>query len=608
MKIYKHVIAVILIYLLFSFVGIGLFVFFTSPVPEEFAFYATEYKIYEALLVFLKFLPSLLLSAFLVGLSWSFGRSDSEKVERFSTIRVAFFKNVIALSFTCIALSMFASEIFIPLLQNKQENMENKEKNFEAYLLLAAESAYADDFIYAKYYIDNALALKPNAVEALDLKDTIDIFYSGMKQKIRDREMQEQVSSSISVKDYGYTSPQLMERAREAFLKKDFFNAHYYASLLLEMTEKKDGNRQEAQQLAADAWNKLQDNPTGLDGEQVLAYETKRKGYVAFINQEFEKAYYIFSDLKTAYPSDLDIDRYFLLSKEKMDGKYFFSNEVEDLINFEQYKNVYFSIKKPEGGFFLLYWKGGTAKEKAGNLIQYMRELNVFSYDENKELEFSFSVPYAKLVAFPLEQTAQAFQADMHNRFKMKKESSQFVPLIYLVSTDSEKDGLYLGPSFSYEREVGSNHYNSLLLAMPFDDFLQICKASLGVKVMPLTVLASFAKKADSYGFSKEVYFQTFMDRMSYPFVLLIVLILLAGISWNYKLGTETHFKFVWLITLPLFTFILYFVLETILYLLNLFSFVIIGIFGGVAPWVYLLILCVLVLLSAIIFSALRSD
>jgi len=41
MKIYKHVIAVILIYLLFSFVGIGLFVFFTSSVPEEFAFYAT---------------------------------------------------------------------------------------------------------------------------------------------------------------------------------------------------------------------------------------------------------------------------------------------------------------------------------------------------------------------------------------------------------------------------------------------------------------------------------------------------------------------------------------------------------------------------------------
>ena len=311
--------------------------------------------------------------------------------------------------------------------------MENKEKNFEAYLLLAAESAYADDYIYAKYYIDNALALKPNAVESLDLKDTIDIFYSGMKQKIRDREMQEQVSSSISVKDYGYTSPQLMERAREAFLKKDFFNAHYYASLLLEMTEKKDGNRQEAQQLAADAWNKLQDNPTGLDGEQVLAYETKRKGYVAFINQEFEKAYYIFSDLKTAYPSDLDIDRYFLLSKEKMDGKYFFSNEVEDLINFEQYKNVYFSIKKPEGGFFLLYWKGGTAKEKAGNLIQYMRELNVFSYDENKELEFSFSVPYAKLVAFPLEQTAQAFQADMYKRFKMKKNLHNLSPYLSCI-------------------------------------------------------------------------------------------------------------------------------------------------------------------------------
>lgn len=608
MKIFKHVILVLFFYLLFSFVGVTLFVYFTSSVPEDLGEFARQYKIYEALIGYLKVLPSLLLTGFLVGLSWSFGRADSKNVERFSAIRILFFKNVIALSFFCIILSVLASEVLIPLLHIRQETMESKERNFESYLLLADKSAQEDDYIYAKYYIDNALALKPNANEALELKDTIDVFYSGMKQKMQEKERDALEEVPTSVQDYGYTSPQLMEKAQSAFAKEAYFDAHYYASLLLEVTETDDGNRQEAQQLAADAWNKLQDNPTGINSEQAAVYETKRLGYISFINQEYENAYYIFSDLRAKYQGDLDIDRYYALSKEKMDTKYFFSSEVENLLGFEQYKNVYFSVKKPEGGFYILYWKGGTAKQKAGNLIQYLRELDVFSYDKFDELEYSFSVPYAKLIAFPLEHTSERFQKYLQGDSKKIKKSSLFVPLLYLVSTDAEKDGTYNGPQFQYEKNEGENLFTSLLLPMPFDDFIQISQASLGKNVMPLFSLASFANKSDSYGFSKELFYQTFMDRISYPFVLLIVLILLAGVSWNYKLGSKTHFKFAWLITLPLFSIILYYVLETVLYLLNLFAFVLIGTFSSFAAWVYTGLLCVLVLLSAIIFSALRSD
>ena len=371
MKIFRHVILVILFYILFSFIGIGLFVFFTSSVPEDLSEFARQYRFYEAVLGFLKLLPSLLLAAFFVGLSWSFGRADSKNVDRFSSIRVVFFKNVLALSLICIVLSLFASEVLSPLIRNKQENMAENERNYENYLYLAEQSLFEEDYIYAKYYIDNALALKPNEKDALDLNDTIDVFYLGIKQQIR-KQQKEALAEEIptSVQDYGYTSFELMEKAKKAFASEAYFDAHYYASLLLEVSEKNNGNRQEAQQLASDAWNKLQDNPRGINSEQAEVYELKRLGYFSFMNQEYEKAYYLFSDLAARYPSDLDIGRYFALSKEQMDQKYFFASEVDDLLAFEQYKDVYFSVKKPDGGFYVLYWKGGTAKQKSGNLIQ----------------------------------------------------------------------------------------------------------------------------------------------------------------------------------------------------------------------------------------------
>ena len=73
MKIYKHVIAVIIIYSV-SFVTLGS-LSFTSSIPEEFL-PTQRYKVYEALLIFLSFTEPL--ERFLVGLLWSFGRSDSE--------------------------------------------------------------------------------------------------------------------------------------------------------------------------------------------------------------------------------------------------------------------------------------------------------------------------------------------------------------------------------------------------------------------------------------------------------------------------------------------------------------------------------------------------
>ena len=53
------------------------------------------------------------------------------------------------------------------------------------------------------------------------------------------------------------TIPELMQTAIDSYSNKDYFNAHYYASLVLEISKTTDGNLTFAKQLASDAWNKL---------------------------------------------------------------------------------------------------------------------------------------------------------------------------------------------------------------------------------------------------------------------------------------------------------------------------------------------------------------
>lgn len=603
MKLTRHVIAVLFLYVIFSFICFCVYGYITIDMPESVIGSIIVYKLYSILLMFLSFLPSILISAFLIGYSWAFGRNSEQKVERFSLVFLDFIKSIFVVGLVCIALCVISAEIFSPYFERKKANMVEITENYTEYVDLARYYTQQEEYSYAKFYIDNALALRPKAEEALSLSDEIEIYYSSIKKERQGAALGENSGYIRDTSEVGYSISTLVEEARKAFSAKEYFNAHYYASLALQLAPADNGNIDTLKEISSDAWNMLDENPSGLDEKSKQIFEQKKEGYFSLVNGDFEKAYYLFTSLKQTHPLDLDIHRYQSIAYEKMNTKYFFIDETENLQLFEQYKDIYFSNSRMDGGKDVIYIKGCTAIKKTGGLVQYLRDFSLYAYDKNGNLSYSFNVPYAKMSVLPLEYTDSAFQNYLVSLGEKKK-----VPYIMLESADRHLDGRYMTPIFSDNENSGLNYLNHYLLSMPYDDFVQICESSKGAKVMPLFSLFRFANKASLYGFSTEVYFQSLTSRLTYPLILLIVFILTAALSWNYRLNKTLLFKFIWLFTLPFFTFISYIILDSFLYLINLLYYVLFAFIGTLSLPIAVIVLIVFTFISTVYFTALRAD
>lgn len=603
MKLTRHVAAVITIYVIFSFISLLIFGFLTTAMPETIYGSNIEYKLYAVLQSFFTFLPSILISSFLIGYSWAFGRNTQEKVERFSLKYIDFVQSIIIVGLVCIALCVVTEEFFSPLITKKQADMYEVTENYTDYMELAEYYTAQEEYNYAKFYISSALALRPKSEEALSLSDEIEIYYSSIKKESAPISPLTGTDTDILNSDSGYTVANLIDKAAQSFTKNEFFNAHYYASLALQIAKSDDGNIDTAKKLASDSWNLLSENPLNADENAMSVFELKKKAYFALVNDDFEKAYYIFNDLLESYPLDLDIQRYHAIAFEKMNTKYFFIDETENLHLFEQYKDIHFSNKRADGGKDVLFIKGCTAIKKTGSLVQYLREFSLFSFDEDGELTYSFSVPYVKMSALPLENTDSKFQEYMHSLGE-----KNIVPYIALESADRQTDNMFISPVYSNTDAPEPYQLNHYILSLPYNDFIQICESSIGPNTMPLLSLLRFAKKASLYGFSTEVFFQALITRLTYPLILLIVFIITGALSWNYRLSGNLMFKFIWLFTLPFFTFIAYIVLDTVLYLINLLYYVLFALLGTFSLPVAVIVLLILIFLSTVYFTALRAD
>lgn len=601
MKITRHVLLVITIYTLVVLIGVIAYGFFVFKMPENLFGSSIEYRMYSIFLLFFELIPSVLLSSFLIGYSWAFGRNSNKTVKRFSLSYIEFVKSIFLVGILCIALCVITKEFSIPFIQQKQDKMYEVTEKFSDYYELAQYYTNKEDYSLAKFYIDNALALIPQSEEALSLSDEIGICFSSVQS---DGSVPIQPSDDTPYEENEeYTVLMLLDKSQRAFSLKEYFDAHYYASLALEIAGSDDGNIDTAKKLASESWNMLSENSGFINDESMQVFERKKEGYFALMNDDFEKAYYIYNDLLSQYPLDLDIQRYHSIAYEKMNSTYFFIDETDNLQLFEQYEDIYFSNTRIDGGKDVIYMKGCTAIKKTGSILQYLRGFSLYSFDKEGQLQFSFSVPYVKMTSLSLDYTDPEFQRYMSNLGEEK-----IVPYIYLESVDRNKKDVFLQPEFSFEDGVEPIALNHYVLSLPYDDFKLICESSMGAKMMPLLSLLKFAKKAQLYGYSTEVYFQALLSRLTYPLILFIVFIFTAALSWNYRLNSELLFKFKWLFTLPLFTFIAFILLDTILYLLNLSYYVLLSLIGTASLYVAVILLVIMIFISTVLFTALRAE
>lgn len=604
MKLSKTVFFVLLIETLVVFficVASG-FIFFETPdwnLGSPFL-----YKFQNGLLLFFKLLPAIFVAGIIIGYSWGFGKQNNNPPHRFSEIFVIYLKNVIISSLICTSLCFLAAEVGIPLISYSRAQMEENSKNIDEYIILAKKNLATGDYGTALFYANYVLDIAPNSQEAIDLARFIEESqFLNKKEIVSDNDV---LPTLVTTKISDMTVPELFKKATEYYAKEDYFNAHYYSSLVLEISKLNYANRDYAKQLASDSWNKLLHIDAFENDLSKEVFQRKKEGYIALSSGDYSKAYYIYQDLLEKYPLDYDIKNFYETSKELLGTRYFFIDETLDKQQFEKFRNVFFTIPRLDGGKDIISIKGITSIDTTGGRVQYLRGFSVVSYDKNDEWIMSLSVPYAKMCSMPLENMSQEL-TDYIGEFSKTK----FVPYLFLKSVDRKYENIFITPRIETKDGLNLISATSYVMPIPFEDFAMLCDVSHGPETMSLISLYKFSKVASDYGYSSEIYSQSLINRFSYPVILLICFLLASIIAWNSRILSEDSFKFSWLLLFPVIIVLAYAFIQCFRFMMSLVFYAIlvfVAFVGNGAVFISLFILLFVLFLCFFRFVSLKSN
>lgn len=588
--------------------------FFLLPMAKVADGSEIAYKTANALALLFDVLPSILLTGFLLACSLSFADAGKNANSRFSAELAWILKKIIIAAIAATFVASIGTLIFLPFENSKKKIMQEIPSLLAEYLSAARQHRLQNNPDTASQYIKRALALAPNDKNIKDLNRQIEAEqkeHEGMLREERNKSFAEtdfnSGSKTISVFDEKEMNAlQMLEKARELYSAKDYFGAHYLSVQAEKLCGPNDPNVFVAKDLASQAWNRLQ----AAQREELTAgnifFRKKWEGYKALNNKNYEEAYYIFNDLAMEderKARDPDVVRYLKIARDELLEKCFFIDETYNANRFEGAKNIHFSMKHPDGGYDIVLIHGVTEVDGTGGTLRYLRGLDIYSFDERGKFKQSMSTPYAKMKAFPTSSIGKSELESLALAPSIKK-----IPYVMLRSVSRNSREYKNEPDYKFANEEDKKNAltkNQLFFPIPYEDFSLILLSAAGNGNLNPFSLNRMARKAPDYGYSSEVFSVESLNRIFYPFMLLILFIFVASIAWNYRLGEGLIFKFKWIFILPVLNIVFYFAERLIEFTIKLFNFVFIAMAGtrmallaGIIAYVILLALVSVVFLS----------
>ena len=606
-----------IIAILSVFIGIGLIVSIIygfmsevpATVPQTSAF---VYKLMNGIQNFGRYIPGVAITGFTVSCSVHFGRNSEGSTERFSKAMLERLKTVMSVSIIMAFFLTFCSEVLVLLTGNKKSSIINRPKIVTEYINVGNRLFDNGYYERAMNYAEAALKLSPNEKHALNLRDRADVEINRARTSNIRFKLYESVEEAEKVDHVVIDAAQINEvyqlylKANEAFTKKEWFNAHYYSELGIKLATPKDPNLEELKKISTAAWNNLTEYHDLAKTQGQLTFEKKYQGYLALVQKDDLKAYYIFRELYQSsreMQSDPDVVFYLQIAENRINERCFFIDETFELKSFESANDVYFAYEYADGSRDVIYFKGMTTVASTGNSIQYLRALTIVSVTRNGEVFRTMTVPYAKVLPVSVKTLTPTTKALMGI-----DDSIDCVPYIMLKSVGRDSPELHNEPLYTYQNGETANTPEYLLLSIPYDDFLLLEKSTSTPESMPLASLFKLVHMAAKYGFCTEVYGQALVNRIFYPLWILIMFILLAGFGWNNRINPTQFFKFSWALAFIPFILISILYNKMMMFLFRLVNYVLLGGFGLSGGMVAALVLYIILFIcSAIIFVSRHS-
>lgn len=605
-----------------------------------------SYQFTRGLSWFLTILPAILLSGFMIGcaIQWKTNTEDSR--QKFSTGMVNRFKKVIGIGIVITAVLTYSAEVFVPDVEKKLSVAESNPALLKKYMSLCRTSLALNHPMVAWQFAEQAYLIYPqnNDVAALykQAKDAKDIAVAAATSNPASVQ---KVLNPIQDEQRGYTIRQMIEKSQKAAAEKRWFDSHYWATLAVTACDGTNTNLAAAQDAANTAWNKL-NNPVPFDSSEESAFFARKKeGYSALNRGDDLQAYYIFNELSDSskeHASDPDVKQYLAIAKERVLGQYFFIDETDDLKKIETRRDVYFSLPYADGSKDVIYVRGVATLKQAGGMVRYLDGLTVVSFDRYGVYQKTMSVPFAKM----MEESTEFLDEEQLNVMGISKKVKS-IPYVQLQSVDRTTQGIVSKPEYTftpntltetvalqfadqkkYEALIASKKTGkkqtaavgtvdvlpgvaqptTWLIPMPYADFSLLNDASFGAARMSFLSLINFVPKSVLYGYAQEVFAQNLVRRGAYPLILLIMIVFIASFAWNYRVGEHDVFQFKWLFLFPLFSFVVYVLLDCCQYLFTLLNYVFVGLCGSYALITAFVVYVVMLFSVSVNFLARRSS
>ena len=606
-----------LVGILSIFVAIGLVVSFVAgfmsnipaAVPES---SVVVYKIMTSLQNFGRYIPGVVITGFVVSCSVHFGRNPEGSTERFSKAMMERFKMVMIVSISIAFFLTVCSEVLGLLTANKKASIINRPKIVNDYINVGNKLFDNGYYERAMNYAEAALKLSPNEKNAINLKDRADVEINRTRTSNIRFKLYESVEEAEKVDRVVIDAKQinevyqLYEKAQSAFDKKEWFNAHYYSELGIKLATPKDPNLEELKKLSTAAWNNLTEYHNLAKTEGQLIFEQKYQGYLALVQKDDLKAYYIFRELYQSsreMQSDPDVVFYLEIAENRINERSFFVDETFELKSFESANDIYFAYEYADGSRDIVYFKGMTTVASTGNSIQYLRGLTVVSISRNGDVFRTMTVPYAKVLPVSVKTLTPTTKALMGI-----DDSIDCVPYILLKSVGRDSPDIHNEPLYTYQNGETATTPEYLLLSIPYDDFLLLERSTSTPESMSLPSLIKLVRMAEKYGFCTEVYGQSLMNRMYFPLWILVIFVLLAGFGWNNRIDVNQYFKFSWAFAFIPFILISMLFNKMMIFLFRLINYVLLGGLGISGGMITGLVLYIIMLICASVLFVSRHS
>jgi tetratricopeptide (TPR) repeat protein len=382
----RRLFLVILLFNFLAYLGFFLFSLIRFPASELLPIYLWQWVFTEAGIKTIEAFMPVTISAILLSFSFFF-RASGAAGSSLNFHRIA--GTSLLLFIFLVSVYTLLAEGFAPGFRVRLEEYKGNTRFAEGSLKEGDRLFLQNRLEEALPYFDYYLSIDPDNEEV-----------SGRREKAAaDLELDREDEAAIQAKERTARRSEMLNQdaaelttvAQEHLARRDYYSAHYYADMAMQL----DPQREDARRIAAEAWNRIKESEFSREARETGdLFRRKREAYSQLNRGNTIQAYYLFTELLREYPLDRDIQTFSTEALQRVRQETFFIDETEHVRPVPGRHSIFFlNRSEPELREFVYFNRFVSL-----GTLAYAFDIEFLGISPKGDLIYHFTVPTGKIL------------------------------------------------------------------------------------------------------------------------------------------------------------------------------------------------------------------